>query len=368
LTTTMNGHRTIAPRLSLAGVTCLAAGCIVHDSGVRETAGGGAVAAASSAAGNAPPGYNTTGSPALPAPPAGGVPRPSGAAGNLTVLDWAGFRAAVTYTFDDANSSQIQHYAELQALGVRMTFYLITGKTPEFDDPVWQRAVHDGHEIGSHTKSHRHTGTQADIDASNEAIRQRLGVDAWTMAAPYGDASYIPLAPGRYLINRGVANGAIGPNDETDPFNLFCYIPPAGAKAAAFNAEVDAARGAGKWKTVLVHGFAGGTDAAYQAVSIGEFIAAVNHAKSFGDVWIDSMVNVGAYWRAQKMFVAIAPTTSGNSKTWTWTLPPHFPPGKVLRVRVDGGTLTQPGGRTLAWDDHGYYEVALDAGSVTLSP
>ena len=117
-----------------------------------------------------------------------------------------------------------------------------------------------------------------------------------------------------------------------------------------------------------IHGFTDGSDGAYQPVATGEFIAGVNHAKSFGDVWIDSVVNVGAYWRAQKMLVAIQPTTAGNSKTWKWTLPPHFPPGKVLRVKVDGGTLTQPDGRTLAWDDHGYYEVALDAGSLTLSP
>ena len=53
---------------------------------------------------------------------------------------------------------------------------------------------------------------------------------------------------------------------------------------------------------MLVHGFTGGSDGAYQPVAIGEFTASVNHAKSFGDVWIDSVVNVGAYWRAQKMF------------------------------------------------------------------
>ena len=48
-------------------------------------------------------------------------------------------------------------------------------------------------------------------------------------------------------------------------------------------------------------------------------------------------------------------------------MPDHFPPGKYLRVTVAEGTLTQ-GGQTLTWDDHGYYEIALDAGSVTLGP
>jgi hypothetical protein len=48
-------------------------------------------------------------------------------------------------------------------------------------------------------------------------------------------------------------------------------------------------------------------------------------------------------------------------------LPPNFPPGKYLRVTVDGGTLTQHG-VSLPWVTHGYYEVALDAGSLTWSP
>jgi hypothetical protein len=36
-------------------------------------------------------------------------------------------------------------------------------------------------------------------------------------------------------------------------------------------------------------------------------------------------------------------------------------------VKVDGGTLKQ-NGTPLTWDAHGYYEVALDPLSVTLSP
>jgi hypothetical protein len=36
-------------------------------------------------------------------------------------------------------------------------------------------------------------------------------------------------------------------------------------------------------------------------------------------------------------------------------------------VTVDGGTLSQ-GGMPLAWDSHGYYPVALDAGMLTWTP
>ena len=38
--------------------------------------------------------------------------------------------------------------------------------------------------------------------------------------------------------------------------------------------------------------------------------------------------------------------------TWSWTLPPHFPTGKQLRVKLDGG---------------GTHEVALDRGQLTVA-
>jgi hypothetical protein len=79
------------------------------------------------------------------------------------------------------------------------------------------------------------------------------------------------------------------------------------------------------------------------------------------------MVNVGAYWRAQKIVSAGAPTSTGATQTWTWTLPPHFPPGKSLRVTLrDGGTLAQ-NGQALARGAQGDYRVALDAGTLTFT-
>ncbi|HET9933028.1 MAG TPA: polysaccharide deacetylase family protein, partial [Polyangiaceae bacterium] len=136
---------------------------------------------------------------ALPVPPGdGGVAKPSGTPGNLKVLDWAGFKSAVSYTFDDTNSSQIAHYAELQALGVHYTFYLITGKT-EINDPTWPHALEDGHELGNHTRSHNKMATDEDIDAASDLLAEKFHVTTWTMAAPYGDGSYVSLATPRFL-------------------------------------------------------------------------------------------------------------------------------------------------------------------------
>jgi hypothetical protein len=157
------------------------------------------------------------------------------------------------------------------------------------------------------------------------------------------------------------------PNDSTDPFNLPAYIPPSGAAASTLNAQVTSAQSSGGWRIMLVHGFTGGSDGAYQPIALSEFTSSVTYAKSLGNMWIDSMVNVAAYWRAQKMLSAVSPTTSGSDQTWTWTLPTNFPPGKCLRVKVNGGTLKQSG-KVLNWDSHGYYEISLDAGAVTVSP
>jgi peptidoglycan/xylan/chitin deacetylase (PgdA/CDA1 family) len=312
-------------------------------------------------------GGTSTGKSGLPVPPgASNVPKPSGTPGNVTVVNWAGFKGAVSYTFDDSNSSQINNYTQLNALGVKFTFFLWTGKT-DSQNSIWNTALRDGHELANHTQSHTSNGTVQDIEAATTFIQQRFGVHPWTLAAPNGAAVYTMLARGLFFINRGVSNAVIAPNGNSDPFTLPTYIPPTGANAAAFNTQVDQAQSAGGWRTMCIHGFQGGSDGAYQPVPLDAFIAGVQHAKDLGNMWLDTLTNVGSYWLGQKAFSQAMVATMGNDRTWTWTLPEDFPPGHYLRVTVGGGTLKQ-GGTALAWDGHGYYEIALDAGSVTLSP
>lgn len=338
------------------------AGGMTSVGGAAGMSAGGGAGGGSGGAGGAPPASSS----GLPLPPGpSNVPKPSGAATKVTVLHWAGFKGAVSYSFDDNNASQIQNYTQLNALGVPFTFFLWTGKSDAMN-AVWKTAVKDGHEIANHTKSHQSAGTTADIDAATTFITEQLGVTPWSMAAPNGAAVYTSLSKGRFFINRGVGNALIGPGDNSDPFTLPTYIPPTGASASAFNEQVDSARSAGKWRTMCIHGFTG-DGAAYQPVPLDQFIESVKHAKELGDMWLDTITRVGAYWLGEKAFDSATTMTSGNTKVWTWKLPEKFPTGQYLRVTVDGGTLSQAG-VPLTWQPHGYYEIALDAGSVTLTP
>jgi len=355
------------------GATGATGGAPGGTGGVPATAGAaGAGTGGSSTAGAAGSGGSgggtTPGVSHLPVPPgAGNVPKPTGAASKITTVPWAGFKGAVSYSFDDDNSSQIAHYSELKALGVHFTFFLWTNRA-EAMNAVWKTALMDGHEIGNHTNSHQGAGTTTDIVAATTFINNTFKTPPYVFAAPNGDQSYPPLAKPLFFINRMVSDGLVAPNDNTDPWHLPTSIPPAGGEVNgySYNGEVDGAVSANKWRTFCIHGFTGGNDGAYNAVDITGFLAGITHAKTTG-AWLDTITAVGSYWLGEKAFNVATTMTSGTDKTYTWKLPDHFPPGRYIRVTTDGGTLKQ-GGTALVWDPHGYYEVALDTLSVTLSP
>lgn len=334
--------------------------------------------------------WNEGGAAGLPLPLAArevarpaGTPRQPG----LRVLDWAGFKAAMSYTFDDSQPSQIEHYPELKAQRVRVTYYInpASNRHPNFD-ATWKDAMAQGSEIGNHTTHHCRAAeltdndpntcpaglgsAGAEFDDTDNYIRTTIGQSAvWTMAYPFGDTGY-KAAASRFLVARGVWPGMTAPGAESDALNLpitgFPGDPssPGGDPVSTFNTAVDQALGQGRWMIYLFHtvlpaptqNWGGGED-------IGVITGNMAYAKSFGTMWIDSVVNIGAYWRGQQLLQAARPSTSDGVTTWRWTLPANFPAGRKLRVVVDGGTLTQ-NGAPLGWDRHGYYEVSLDAQSL----
>ncbi len=315
----------------------------------------------------------------LPVPPGpDDLPAPSGAPGNLRVLDWAGFAAALSYTYDDGQPTHIEHWPALAATGTRMTFYVTTGNSgiPGYPE-TFMDALASGSEIANHTVNHCNfdqacgaaaPGSHAsELDDADAYITGTLGAPAvYTMAYPFGDTGYASAVAERYLLARGVSSGRIAPLDGTDPFNLPTFALQGGETLDVFESAIDDTRAAGEWLTLLLHSILPG-DNWYAGVELDVITGSIAHAQGYGDVWIDSLINVGAYWRGQQVVAAADVSVQGDTTTLTWTLPDHFPPDRYVRVTVDGGTLSQ-GGAALSWDGHGYYEVALDAGTLTIAP
>ena len=329
--------------------------------------------------------WSQGGAAGFPLPPATReVARPVGNSGQpgLRVLDWAGFKAAVSYTFDDAQPSQIDHYPELKAQRVRATYYINTAPTgyPGFD-ATWIDAVAQGSEIGNHT-THRCRAAEltdnnastcsaglasagGEFDDTNNYIRSKIGQAAvWTAAYPFGDTDYRSAAASRFFIGRGVPGGMVAPGAGSDALNLPIIGFPGGDSLVTFNNAVDNALSQGQWMIYLFHSLLPTTQNWFAGEDIGVVTGNMAYAKSFGTVWLDSVVNIGAYWRGQQLLQAAVPNVSGGVTTWQWTLPANFPPGRKLRVVVDGGSLWQ-NGTALPWDRRGYYEVSLDARSLS---
>jgi peptidoglycan/xylan/chitin deacetylase (PgdA/CDA1 family) len=357
-------------------ICCTAAGCGNTSEGDNGTAGDTDISNDDAGA-STDPQSDISG---MPIPPLDEVPVPSGPASNLVILDWAGFKAALTYSFDDLHPSQAEHYDTLQNTGAHMTFFAVNAADADMD--TWRKAVEDGHEIGNHTAHHCHAGLsgecafgtaleteEAEIEECTKYIVENFGQkDVWTMAAPYGETWWGTfIASDYFFLNRSVTDGTIAPNDDSKPLNLPSVMLSGTASASSLIRDIDSVYAEGKWLIFCIHAILPTAFDADWGTDIDIITSSIEHGQSLGDLWIDSMVNVGAYWMGQQVLAAVEPATFGDETVWTWTLPDHFPTGKCLRVKVDGGTLSQ-NGRALSWSPHGYYEVALDDGVLTLSP
>lgn len=83
--------------------------------------------------------------------------RGGGSSGGVRVVGpttyWNGARAVVTHTADDSSPRIPDALAVLDRYGVKATFFINTHRAEELW-PVLERAVNNGHEVGSHTRTH----------------------------------------------------------------------------------------------------------------------------------------------------------------------------------------------------------------------
>lgn len=131
-------------------------------------------------------------------------------------MTWNNHKAALSLTFDDGLPCQ-QKWALtlLKKYSIPSTFFLIQNspfETGPFPQVIWQSALEDGHEIGSHSVNHKKAATLLPHQALEEGINSRefleeaFGIKVSSFCYPYTDApGFMQTATHRagYLQARG---------------------------------------------------------------------------------------------------------------------------------------------------------------------
>ena len=253
--------------------------------------------------------------------PGVGLPqqRPTPKAEGAKPFEWPnGKRAAVSLSFDDARTSQVDNGLTLfQQHHVKVTFFLQAeniGKRLE----GWKKAVADGHEMGNHTITHPCTGNYpfsrqnaledyslemmaAQLDGTSTQIERLLGVKPSTFAYPCGQKfvgrgldvrSYVPLVAERFVVGRGYLDEAAN-----DP--AFCDLSQAMGTAfddltlEQMKTLVTSAVSSGRWIIFVGHDIG---ERGFQVTDVTALAALCDYLNDpANSIWVATVAEVGDY-------------------------------------------------------------------------
>ncbi len=235
----------------------------------------------------------------------------------------SGKRAAVSLSFDDARTTQIDNGLDLlEKYGVKATFFVLPNDMKE-RLAGWKRAAALGHEIANHSMTHPCTGNYefsaqnaledytlarmaGELDSANAQIEQMLGVKPVTFAYPCGqkavgrgaDAkSYIPLVADRFLVGRGYLD-----ESPTDPSRCdLAQTMGTGLDGLTYKQATDIladAAKSGRWVIFVSHEVG---QPAWQTTDAAVLEQLLKYLRDPSNgFWVDTVKTIGAYVKAQR--------------------------------------------------------------------
>ncbi len=234
-----------------------------------------------------------------------------------------GKRVAVSLSFDDARTSQIDvGMPLLDRYRVKATFYVNPPRMRSRLDG-WKKAAASGHEIGSHSNSHPCTvnypfsannalenytlATMAEeLDSATAELKRLLGVKPVTFAYPCGQKfigrgagvkSYVPLVAARFLAGRGFRDE--GPNDPVHcDLAQILGVESDGLTFDQMKSMVSAAAEHGEWLVFAGHEIGDTGHQTTEASALEEFLRYARDPAN--GVWIDTVRTVGKYVRTHR--------------------------------------------------------------------
>lgn len=246
-----------------------------------------------------------------------------------SAFQWpSGIRGAVSLTFDDGRSSQVDEGVPLfDRFGVRATFYVVPVTVRQRQD-AWRRVAANGHELGGHTITHPCTGNfsfaaercasledmtldqiEKELIESNAQIEELVGVRPVSFAYPCGQKfvgrgeelkSYVPLIARHYLTGRGWRDEYFNAPERCDLAQL-SGVEFDGVEFAQVRPQLEAAAQSGNWLVLAGHDIGSSARRQLTRVDTLEAICAYCRNPDNG-LWIDTVGAIGAYVRKARGF------------------------------------------------------------------
>ena len=229
-----------------------------------------------------------------------------------------GKRVAVSLSFDDARSSQMDTGVALfDRYGAKVTFY-VNPKNLEPRLEAWKKTAAKGYEIGNHSRSHPCTGNfpwsrdnalesyttamiETEMDGANADIERMLGVKPTTFAYPCGEKfigrgaqtlSYVPMVAKRFRAGRGFRDEAANDPAFCDMAQLL-GVESDGMTFEEMKQAVLTAAATGGWLVFAGHEIGASGKQTTQTATLEEFL---KYAKSPANgIWLETVDAVARY-------------------------------------------------------------------------
>lgn len=289
--------------------------------------------------------------------------------GPVTTVPWNGHTGAVSFTYDDARTSQLPNLIpQLDSLKVKATFFIAsTGTGGDFEQKKteWMKVAQSGHELANHTRNH--VNVPADPDAAaiiTDMAKYMRGLDpsieAVTFAYPNCNVNGKAGVGGESFLARGCGDTRYAWNTQpTDWMNLPALLLTPTSESNGVT-SLNAAKSGNTWAPMLSHDVKANPD--QYSITPQTNLKLLQTAIANG-LWIDTYAAVGAYYRAHFAMDAAAATANAEGWTLTWASPhPKMPKSVILRVKLAAETFgssftVQQGGVTLAPESDGSYRI-----------
>src|SRR5579871_6814528 len=262
----------------------------------------------------------------------------------LQVVPWNGHKAAASLTFDGSDTSQLDvAIPELTQRHLHATFFLTANRTTRKDE--WRGILPAGNEIGNHSLDDFWAGNSIPPNAESEVVgaknvlQKEFGINLYSFAYPS-----IPITTDlEALVAKGhlFARGGDGKTDILTPSREpdWMDIPSRGTgpkvSTRTYGKWVEECFRKGGWLVWRIGGLEGAPPDR-QPLSKRAFNQILSALQS-KDIWVGTFLEIGSYFRAQKIFEKAATAVDGKDgrEKWTWQVPPDFPKGVTLKIRFD---------------------------------